>query len=613
MKYTFSEGDTLPKLLLKAASAWPKRVALREKDFGIWQEVTWKEYSEHVRDFGLGLRRLGLKRGDRVAIQAENKLEWVYADLGIQVMGGVTVGIYPTNPSAEVKHILADSESVMIVVDDQENVDKALEVKSDLPLLKYIICMNMKGIKQYGQSMILGFREVEELGRQVAQGNPGLFESLVAEGQSDDYSVLIYTSGTTGHPKGAIHSHRTCLVSAEQVVKIFDFYPNDRHLSYLPLCHAFERGFAVYQPLMIGYTVNFAESIDTVQADLREIGPTIFITVPRILEKIQGEIYVKVDNSTRLKQLFFKRGLETGRRLSKKSLLWQALSPYERLLNWLWGWLIFNPIKDFTGFKRARLVICAGAPSSEDIHLFFHGLGVPIREAFGMTELCCLVTVHRDHDIVVGTTGPAVPECQFRIAEDGEIQFKAPGLFLGYFRNPQATEAVYSEDGWFCTGDLGECDTKGHLKITGRKKDIIITSGGKNVSPQYIETKLKASPFIREALVVGDRRKYLAALIQIDMDVVGNWARGQGVPFSTIRDLSRSPKVYSLIASEVQQVNRELNRVEQIKRFSLIDKELYHEEGDMTATQKIKRSVLESKFADSIESLFADPEPREVG
>lgn len=597
-------ADTLPKLFCEAVEKWRDRVALRQKDFGIWQEVTWHDYFEHVRDFALGLHKLGLTPGTKVCIQSENTQEWLYADLAIQSMGAVTVGVYPTNPAKELAYIMDDAEAEFFISENQEHVDKILEVRDRLPRLRKIIVMNAKGIKKYNDPMIISFKEVERLGRAVYAENPVLFMERVRAGKPDDPSVFIYTSGTTGDPKGAIISHRNVIETTRVIQDTLQLTPEDSHISYLPLCHAFERVFALYTHLMVGYVVNFAESTDSVQKDLQELAPTIFITVPRILEKMQASITIKMDNSSNLKRRVFDWGLSRGKKLALKYLNKESWTLPERLQWLILTPLLFNPLRHFTGLKRARYILCAGAPLPPEVSLFFHSIGIKVREGFGMTELTSVTTMQYD-DIKIGTVGKPFPGYEVRIAEDGEIVFRTPGIFQGYYRRPEATAEV-KRDGWLYTGDLGELDADGHLKIIGRKKDIIITSGGKNISPQFIENKLKASPYIREALVVGDGRKYLGALIQIETDVVGNWAQNQGIPYTTIRDLSSRPEVIALIQKEVDAVNAELARVEQIKKFVLIDRELYHEEGDLTATQKVRRKVMEQKFAAQVEALYRE-------
>lgn len=596
--------DTMPKLFLAAVKKWGPRVALREKDFGIWQEITWEDYYRHVRDFALGLVDLGLTKGAKVCIQGENNLEWLFADIAIQASGGVTVGVYPTNPAKEIEYIVNDCEAEFFISEDQENVDKILEVRDRLPQLRYIISMSMKGIKQYNDQMILGFKEVEERGRELARQNPGLFDELVARGQADDMAVLIYTSGTTGEPKGAIISHRNILESGQCLADVLKLGEKDSYVSYLPLCHALERTFSLSLHVLVGYVVSFAESTDTVQRDIQEVAPTFFISVPRIMEKIEGSIRVKVDNTTPLKRRIFNLALNKGHRAADRVLKKEPLTLADRCWSKVLNILVFRPVHHFVGLARTRYVICGGAPLSPETAAFFHALGIPLRELFGMTELTTITSLHRD-EIRVGTIGQVIPGWEVKVAEDGELLFRGPGVFQGYYGKPEATRETLI-DGWLYSGDLGAMDADGQLRIIGRKKDIFITSGGKNISPQVIENALKGSPYIREAVALGDSKKFVGALIQIEMDVVGNWAQNLGIPYATIRDLSHHPQVVELIRQEVAKANDQLARVEQIKKFVFIDRELYHEEGDMTATQKMRRSAIQQKFANLIDAIYGD-------
>lgn len=598
-----AELNTTPKLFLDAVKKWGARVALREKDFGIWQEITWEDYYRHVRDFALGLVSLGLKRGTKVCIQGENNLEWLFADLATQAAGGVTVGVYPTNPPKEVQYIVNDSEAEFFISEDQENVDKILEIRDNLPRLRHIISISMKGIKQENGQTILGFKEVEERGRELGRQKPGLFEELVAQGQPDDMAVLIYTSGTTGEPKGAIISQRNVVESGKCLADVLKLTEKESYVSYLPLCHALERTFSLNVHLLVGYIVSFAESTDTIQQDIQEVAPTFFISVPRIMEKIEGGIRVKIDNTTRLKRWAFTKALKKGSMLAEKALKKEPLGAADRFWSKVFMISVLRPIHHFIGLAQARFVICGGAPLSPETAAFFHALGIPLRELFGMTELTTITCLHRDDSICIGTIGQIIPGWEVKIAEDGEMLFKGPGVFQGYYGKPEATKETI-KDGWLYTGDLGSIDADGQLRIIGRKKDIIITSGGKNISPQVIENALKGSPFIREAVALGEGKKFIGALIQIEMDVMGNWAQNQGIPYATIRDLSHHPKVIELIRQEVAKANEQLARVEQVKRFVFIDRELYHEEGDMTATQKMKRSAIQQKFADLIEAIY---------
>lgn len=563
MDYTYHSGDTVAKLLLRASEKWEHKAAVREKVNGIWQEFTWRQYLDNVSVFALGLHQMGLERGMKVSIQSNNNSRWLFADMAVQCLGGVTVGIYPTNPAPEIKYIIEDSQSICFIGQGKNEVDKIMSVREQLPALKVIICLNDLDAESYDDQMVMGFEQVQRLGQQVLQGKSEWLQETIQAGTSDEQSVFIYTSGTTGNPKGVIHSHRNILQSAEPFSRELELNSEDSHLSYLPLCHGFERNCAIYSQLMNGYTVNFASVTDKLMEELLETSPTFFVAVPRILEKIQAEI-LKAKNE---------RGA-------------------------------FDPSQ--VGLDKAHCIICAGAPSSKEVLLFLKEHGIEVREAFGMTELLSLITIHRKNQVKIGTCGPPLPGCDLKIAEDGELLAKTPGVFRGYVGLPEETKASFTEDGYFKTGDLAEFDEDGHMKIVGRKKDIIITSGGKNISPNFIESLLKASPYIAVAVVVGDGRKYLTSLIQIDKENVGAWAQKQGISYSDFRELAQLEEVRNLIAREIDKVNGEISRVEQIKKFFLIEEELSQATGDVTATQKVKRAKIEKKYSQQVEGMYSD-------
>jgi long-chain acyl-CoA synthetase len=601
-------GDTLPKLFLQQVKKLGSKVALREKYYGIWNEVTWNEYYSHVRNVSLGLMELGLRKGDKVCIQSENNQEWLYADLAVQSAHGVTVGIYPTNPAVEIKYLINNSDAVFYFAEDQEQVDKVLEIRDECRNLKKIIVMNMKGVKTYNHPDIMSFKNLESLGEEVAAKKPDLFENLVSETRAEDICLIIYTSGTTALPKGALICHRNLVEQSKILFEYLGLNGDEVLISYLPLCHAFERVFALYLPLLKGCVVNFAESIDTIQFDVREIAPTVFVGVPRIWEKIQENIVVKIQNTNPFNRFVYHQSLKWGYRIyqvrEEKKGKGAKLPWHCSLLHLFLYFLVFRALQKHVGLRKATFLYTAGAPISPEIIKFFHVIGLDLEEGFGMTELSNVGTLQPRGRIRIGTIGLPVPGTEIRIAEDHEMLFKAPGVFMGYYKMREETQETL-KDGWLHSGDLGEIDNDGHVKIIGRKKDIIITSGGKNISPELLESKLKASPYIREAVIIGDGRKYLSALIQIETDTVGDWARARNIPYTTIKDLSNKPEVLELIGGEMDRVNSQVARVERVRKFKLIDKELYHEEGDVTATQKIKRKILMEKFSDLVDSLYA--------
>jgi len=596
--------QTIPKLLKASAATYGTRVALREKDLGIWQDITWEQYYRKTTWFGLGLISMGLQREDKVSILSENNSEWLYADLGTQGAGGVVVGIYPTNVATQVEYILDHSQSKFVVVGDQEQADKVLEVQDRLPDLKKIIVIDMKGLRRYRTPLIMSFEGVLALGGEKDREDPGLFDRLVEQTQPEDTALMVYTSGTTGKPKGAMISHRNAIASARNFLSCTPLRADDVIVSYLPLCHIAERSFSVLYPLMTGgITVNFAESLNTVQDNIREIAPTIFFAVPRIWEKMQSGHFMRMRDATRLKRFIDTWCLKKERALYERECRGESFGLYWKGIQALTSILHGHPLRKHFGLNRVRYVYTGGAPTPPETVIFFHSIGIKIRNLYGSTECTGICSVHQGDDVRVGTVGPLSPGVELRMGEDGELLFKTEGVFKGYYRDPEATaEAVV--DGWYLSGDVGKLTDDGHLVITDRKKDIIITSGGKNISPQEIENEFKASPYIKDAVVIGDNRKYLTALILIEYDNVGKWAEDQRITYTTFKDLSQKPEVRELVSQVTEEVNRKFARVETIKRFTVLDKELDQDDDELTATQKVRRSIIEKKYADVINRMY---------
>lgn len=594
---------TLPKLLRDNATDFPDRVAMREKYKGIWQEITWKDYLQKVKLFCGGLVELGMNRSDQASILGENCPEWIFADLAIQSLGGVSVGIYPTNSEDQVKYLLDHSRSRLVVVKDQEQADKVLAVKEELPMLRRMVVIDMKGLRRYDDPLIVSYGEVEELGRDAYQRDPDLFDGLVDAVEPDDVAFIVYTSGTTGLPKGAMISHRNIIHQIRNALQpVLDFSSEDSLLSYLPLCHIFERNLSMAMPLVFGYTVNFAESIETIQANIQEISPTFFAAVPRILEKLYSTVQIKLEDSTRFKRFMFNVWEPVGKRASEYKMKRERPPfPFSLVygLGYLWS---FRPVRDKLGLLWCRCVMSGGAPIAPEVLAFFRSLGLTTIEMYGLTETCGAASGPRTV-IKHNSVGEPVQGLEFRLAEDGEILFKGDSVFVGYYRDEDATRDVI-KDGWLRTGDIGQLDEDGHLYVVDRKKDIIITSGGKNISPSEIENKMKCSPYIKEAIVSGDGRKYLTALIQMDYDNVGNWARNNRIAYTTYRSLAENPAVHDLARREIEKVNETLAQVETIKKFKILEKELDQDDEELTATQKVKRKVIAERFREEIEEMY---------
>jgi long-chain acyl-CoA synthetase len=592
-------GETLPAILLRRAETTPDRVAIRKKHLGRWRTYTWAEYAERSAAIGAGLLTLGVQPGDRVAIHAENRPGWLLADMGAQGIGAVSVGIYPTSPDAEVEYLLSHSESVVLIAEDEEQVDKAFAVRKNLPNLRKIVVKDTRGIDM-SDEMLMSLDDLEVLGADQRAA----YEAAVERIDPAEVAIIVYTSGTTGPPKGAMLSHRNLLTAARGSGAAFDITEDDEILSYLPLCHIAERLISGINGVSQGYVVNFGEGPETFTQDLREVQPTFFLGVPRVWEKLLAAITIRVADAGWLKRKNYDLWMKVGARLARKRWTGGKLGGLDALVYFV-GWLcLYRSLREKIGMSRVRGALSGAAPISPQVLEFFWALGVPVREGYGQTENTAQATITPGDDIRIGRVGTPVPGCELRIAPDGEILTRGPGTFLGYFKNPQATAETVDDEGWLHTGDIGELDADGFLKITDRKKDIIITAGGKNISPSEIENRLKVSPYVREAIVIGDQRKYLVALVGIELDTVGDWATRRRLGFTTYADLSAKPEVRELISEWVEEVNVELAQVETIKRFELLPKELDQEDGEVTATQKVKRKAIETEFSDLIEGMY---------
>jgi long-chain acyl-CoA synthetase len=597
------ELDTIPKLLARNSKLYSDRVALREKDLGIWQRTTWDEYWDHVCYFALGIKKLGLEKGDKLSILGDNCREWLYADLATQSSSAVTVGIYPTDVASQVRYILENSESSFIVAKDQEQVDKILEVKDSLPRLKKIIVVDMKGLRRYKDTMVISFKDVESLGFEINTKEPHLFEQMVNETRPDDPAIIVYTSGTTGQPKGAMITHKNMIAMIRGLAEVLNFRYTDSFVSALPLCHIAERMFSLIFPMWAGCAVNFAESVATLQEDLSEISPTAFLNVPRIWEKMHSNVMIKVQDSIFFKRWIFSAMFPIGMKVSELKLKKRPIPLHWKALYGMAYLLLFRPLRNHLGLLDARIFVSGAAPLSPDLMRFYHAIGVPVRECYGMTEMSGISFVPRDGEIKIGGVGKPIPGVEIKLAEDGEILQRGDSVFAGYYGAPEATREVVI-DGWLHTGDVGELDDDGHLKITDRKKDIIITAGGKNIAPSELENSLKFSPYIKEAIVIGDRRKYVSCLIQIELENVAYWAQNNRIAYTNYKSLATHPEVRKLIQAEVGKTNSNFAQVEKIKKFVILDKELDQDDEELTATMKVKRANIEKKFKDLIESMY---------
>lgn len=604
--------DTLPKRIRARAQETPDRIAMREKDLGLWEEVTWRDYWDRAALVGHALLALGVEVGDRVAVHSENRREWLYSDIGITAVRAATVGLYPTNPAPEVLHVLRDSGSCVLIAEDQEQVDKYLEIAGELPDLRTVVYVDPRGIRgRYTDERLMAWDDFLALGEQHRAEHPDAVTERLEAATLDDLATLVYTSGTTGPPKGAMLSMRNIefvIGTLKQGGAFVDPPASDRDLvvSYLPLCHVAERVFTTWFNAAVGSQVNFAESIETVQQALREVQPTLLFGVPRIWEKVAAGVHIRMSGASWLKRKNFDFWMRRAAWIGKTLVENQGNHTAATRAVYTVGWVcLYRPLRERLGLAKVRYAASGAAPIAPEVLEFFMGIGVPMHEVYGMTENSAVATANMAGRVKVGTVGEPQVGSEVRIDEQtGEILTRHEGTFVGYWRNPEATAKTIDPDGWLHTGDVGEWVDGTHIKITDRIKDIIITAGGKNISPSEIENSLKSSPYIKEAIVIGDRRKYLTALIGIELDTVGNWAQQRRLAFTTYRDLSQKPEVRDLVQSIVDETNLKFASVETIKRFALLPKELDHEEGELTATQKIKRSAITERFADEIAGLY---------
>ena len=597
---------TLPQMLREQAQSHGDRLAIRQKDFGIWKPLTWATYFERAAHFGLGLRAMGLGRAGHLGVISENRVEWVLAQMGAGLIGAVTVGVYPTSPTNEVAYVVEHADIEVVVCEDQEQADKVLEAIALLPRLRRIVIIETKGLSSYSpeeRERIVTFAEVEAAGADVWQRGDGRarVDDVLASQQMDDVGLMIYTSGSTGNPKGAMISWRNIRGVVPGIVERLQLTPDASHLSYLPLCHVAEQMLTTFVPVYMGSQVNFGESIRTVQEDLREVAPSMFLGVPRIWEKLHASISIKVQEAGRWRRRAFDWALAQGAALVDKPRSgWSVL---DRARHAVAYGLVLRALQNFIGLRKAHVALTGAAPISTEVIRFFRALGVPLVEVYGMTETSGMVTGQRLGEARPGTVGVPTLGVEHRIGDQGELQLRGDMVFVGYYKNPQATAATV-QDGWLHTGDVVS-EQEGQLRIVDRLKDIMITAGGKNLTPSEIENTMKASPFIKECIVIADARKFVSALIQIDYDTVGKWAESRRLAFTHFRSLVELPQVRELVAAEVSKGNDRLAQVAQIKRFHLLTKELDHDDGEVTATMKVRRSSIYKTYAAEIEALYA--------
>jgi long-chain acyl-CoA synthetase len=605
-----AHADTLPKRLMANARKYGHtKIAMREKTLGIWQPYTWGQYLEQVETLALGLAALQFRRGDKLALIGDNRPHLYWALLAAEALGGIPVPLYQDAIDREIRYVLEHSEANIVVAEDQEQVDKLLHVKEALPTLETIIYVDPKGMRHYHQPSLIPLSRVQELGQRFAQEHRDFFEVEVDKGAADDIAIIAYTSGTTSSPKGVMLSHRNLLGNAQSLLQVEELLETDEVMAYLPMAWMGDFYFSVLLSFLTGYVVNCPEDPATVMRDLRELGPTFFLCPPRVWEGMLTGMQVKMEDSDRLKRRLVRMFLDIGQRVARREMQRQPVPLGLRLLYALGKFFVYGPLKDQMGLRRVRLAYTGGAALGPEVFLFYRALGINYKQVYGLTECGALATYQPDAEARPDTVGRPLPGVELRISETGEVLLKGPGVFVGYYKNPAATQDVL-KDGWLHTGDAGFIDQQGHLAIIDRAQDVSTLADGTVFAPQYLENKLKFSPFIREVVVIGRDRPYVTALLNIDLESVGNWAERQGIGYTSYMDLSQKPQVYALISGEVERVNQGLASDQQTKglcvqKFLILHKELDPDDAEITRTRKVRRGFIAAKYADIFEALYA--------
>ena len=598
-------GDTIPAIFWNAVRARGPNVWMRQKDLGIWRSWSWNQTGEAVREIAHGLMALGFEPKETASILSNTTIEWVLCDLAVLSAGGVANGIYPTDASEQVQYLCEDSRTTVLFVEDDEQLDKALAVRERLPLLKKIIVDDMEGLRDLHDPGVMSLAELRELGRRHAAEHPGELERRVQAVKPDDLAILVYTSGTTGKPKGAMHSHHGLVYTVRGYNTLIARDENDECMCFLPLCHIAERMGGEYFSLYTGAKLNFVENPETVPENVREIAPTVFTAVPRVWEKFYSGVMITLKEASRIQQAAYAWAIGVGEQVADRIMKGESVPSGLRWRFKLARVLVLDNVRKLIGIHRARFLVTGAAPISPDLVRWYLPLGVPMLEVWGMTETCGASTGIPVSRIKPGSIGPAASYNEVKIAPDtGEILVRGPNVFMGYLNLPEKTAETIDADGWLHTGDVGVVDEEGFFRITDRMKDIIITAGGKNITPSELENELKFSPYITDAVVIGDKRPYLTVIIMIDQENVEKYAQDNDVPFSNYASLTRAHEVQSLIQGEIDRVNKKFARVEQIKKFFLLDTQLTAEDEELTPTMKLKRKLVQQKYAEQIEAMY---------
>ncbi len=597
---------TIPKLFVSQCRKYGKdKVAMREKEFGIWLPFTWRDYYDNVKYLCLGMVSLGLKRGDKVAMIGDNRPEGLWAEMAALCAGAIGVWLFQDCMMDEVRYIIDHSDAKIFVGETQEEVDKALAIKESCPNMEWVIWDDPKGMRNYNQEFLKSIKKTQELGMQLDKKDPDLFEAMVREGQGDDICLLFYTSGTTALPKGALLSHYNMLTMGQNLMSIDPCYDTDDFVSYLPFAWIGEQMMSISCGLQVGYTINFPEEPETAQENIREIGPHVMFAPPRLYEGMTRSVQVKYIDSTLIKRKVYEFATKVGYRVANLKFDKKPVPWYLKVLNWLAYMSMQKKLTDHLGMSRLRHCYTGGAAMGPDHFRFFHALGVNLKQIYGQTEIAGISIVHRDGDVKFDTVGTPIPQTEVRITEDGEIITKSPSVFHGYYKNPEATKTSLV-DGWLYSGDRGFIDEDGHLVVFDRTKDVMTLSDGRPFSPQYLETRLKFSPFVQEAWVIGDKRDFVVAVMCIDYSVVGKWADEKKINYTSYPELSQKSEVYDLIQKQIEEANKDLPPPAKICKFVNLYKVFDADDEELTRTSKLRRAFVEERYIDIVSALYQE-------